>query len=76
MADRATKPKAEIITEEGEETVDLAVTGVDSDALKTKDYNSHLLEEILLEQKITNQYLFKIVGQTNEVVESDIETKK
>jgi len=48
-------------------------TGVDKDSLKVQTTNGHLLKELLIQQKITNQYQKQIVGDVNEVKESDIE---
>lgn len=38
--------------------------------------NENLLKEILVELKINNQYMKHVVGEANEVVESDVETRR
>jgi hypothetical protein len=58
--------------DESGNAVDIGVTGVEKNSLKVEDENSNLLKEILIEQKITNQYLLLIVGFDSEVTEDEI----
>ena len=52
-----------------------ALTDSNSDVVDQLRLIATEVAEILVESKITNQYLKQIVGENNEVVESDIETR-
>ena len=51
----------------------IELTGQGGGHLKTYDQNTHLLEEILVELKINNEYLSQITE--TKVTESDVEIK-
>lgn len=47
---------------ENGELADIGVTGGEQDSLKVYEENSHMMRELLIQQKITNQYLSIIAG--------------